>query len=305
MESKVNFAVVGAFVLLLGAALIGGVLWLSSGKSYGRVYDTYQVFMGESVSGLSVDAPVRYRGVQVGSVRRIELAPGNSELVQLTLSIERGTPVKQDTVATLQVQGLTGIAHINLSGGSHDSPPLRRKRGQKYPVISAGPSLMQRLDAGVTALLTNVNRSSENFNLLLNEENRIALSHTLVNLERLSTTLSQHSAELEHGLQHAVQTLENTEKLTAQANAELPQLLQRIQRSADAFDRMAAAAAKAGASTADAADSVRNETLPEAHQAIAELRDLTASLQRLSDALQRNPGMLLQRRAEAAPGPGE
>jgi len=305
MESKVNFAVVGAFVLLLGAALISGVLWLSSGKSYGKVYDTYLVFMNESVSGLSVDAPVRYRGVQVGGVRRIELAPGNSELVQLTLNIERGTPVKLDTVAILQVQGLTGIAHINLSGGSQDSPPLGRKPGQKYPVISAGPSLMQRLDNGVTALLTNLNRSSENFNLLLNEENRIALGRMLVNLERLSTTLSQYSKELEHGLQHAVRTLENTEKLTAQANAELPQLLQRVQRSADAFDRLAATAARAGASTADAADSVRNETLPEARQAIGELRELTASLQRLSEELQRNPGMLLQRRAEAAPGPGE
>lgn len=305
MESKVNFAAVGAFVLLLGAALIGGVLWFSSGKSYGKIYATYLVYMNESVSGLSLDAPVRYRGVQVGAVRRIELAPGNPEQVQLTLDIERGTPVKQDTVAVLQVQGLTGIAHIDLAGGSRDSPPLRPVRGQKYPVIRTGLSLMRRLDVGVTTLLANLNRSSENFNALLNEENRATLSRTMANLDRLSTILAAHSDELESGMKHAARTMENTEKLTALANTELPQLLQRIQRSADAFDRMANEAARAGSSTASAVDSVRAEALPEARQAISELRELTASLHRFSEALERNPGILLQGRPAVSPGPGE
>jgi len=278
MESKVNFAVVGAFVLILGALLIGGVLWLSSGKSYNKAYDTYLVYMSESVSGLSLDAPVRYRGVQVGSVRRIALAPGNAKLVQLTLDIERGTPVKQDTVAVLQVQGLTGIAHVDLSGGGNDSPPLKAGPGEKYPVIRSGPSLMLRLDTAVTALLTNLNRSSESINALLDEENRVALRRTLANLERLSGTL---------------------------ANAELPQLLQRLQRSADAFDRMANETARAGSNTANTVESLRAEALPEARQTITELRELTASLRRFSETLERNPGLLLQGRPAVPPGPGE
>ena len=278
MESKVNFAVVGAFVLILGALLIGGVLWLSSGKSYNKAYDTYLVYMSESVSGLSLDAPVRYRGVQVGSVRRIALAPGNAKLVQLTLDIERGTPVKQDTVAVLQVQGLTGIAHVDLSGGGNDSPPLKAGPGEKYPVIRSGPSLMLRLDTAVTALLTNLNRSSESINALLDEENRVALRRTLANLERLSGTL---------------------------ASAELPQLLRRLQRSADAFDRMANETARAGSNTANTVESLRAEALPEARQTITELRELTASLRRFSETLERNPGLLLQGRPAVPPGPGE
>lgn len=278
MESKVNLAVVGLFVLMLGALLIGGVLWFSSGKSYGKTYDTYLVYMSESVSGLNLDAPVRYRGVQVGGVRHIALAPGNVELVQLTLDIERGTPLKQDTVAVLQVQGLTGIAHVNLAGGSRDSPPLKAGPHEQYPVIATGPSLMLRLDNAVTALLTNLNRSSENINALLDQENRVAMRHTLQNLEKLSG---------------------------AMADAELPQLVHRLQRSADAFDRMANETARAGASTAETVDSMRAETLPEARQAIAELRELTASLRRFSEALERDPSMLLQGRAKAKPGPGE
>jgi len=305
MESKVNFAVVGAFVLILGALLLGGVLWLSSGKSYSKAYDTYLIYMSESVSGLSLDAPVRYRGVQVGSVRRIALAPGNAELVQLTLDIERGTPVKQDTVAVLQVQGLTGIAHVDLSGGGSDSPPLKHGPDEKYPVIRTGPSLMLRLDTGVTALIGNLNRSSESVNALLDEENRIVLRRTLANLEHLSNTLAAHAGEIDAGLNHASRAMENTARLTALANAELPQLLKRIQRSADAFNRMANETARASSSAASAIESVRAEALPEARQAITELRELTASLRRFSEELQRNPGMLLQGRPAAPPGPGE
>ena len=71
MEAKFNFAVVGIFVLTLGAALIGGVLWLTSGKYYGKSYKTYVTYMTESVAGLNLNAPVKYRGVDVGIVRKI------------------------------------------------------------------------------------------------------------------------------------------------------------------------------------------------------------------------------------------
>ncbi|MBM4189950.1 MAG: MCE family protein [Betaproteobacteria bacterium] len=333
MESKVNFAVVGMFVLVLGTLLIGGVLWLSSGKSYRKTYDPYRVYMSESVSGLSLDAPVRYRGVQVGSVRRIELAPGNPEMVRLTLNIEHGTPVKQDTVAVLRVQGLTGIAHLELSGGSRAAPPLQASASEEYPVIRTGPSLMLRLDTAITALLANLNRSSESINALLDEENRNALRNTLVSLERVSAALAARSDEIERGLNQAARAMENTARLTARANAELPQLnqriqhsadafdrmanrgaqtmenagqlLQRIQRSADAFDRMAAEGTRAGSNTANMVESVRAEALPEARQTITELRETTAALRRFAGALERNPGMLLRGRQTIPPGPGE
>src|SRR4030067_1419905 len=145
MEEKVNFAVVGVFVLVLGTALIGGVLWLSSGGSYGRSYDVYQTYMKESVAGLNLNASVRYRGVEVGHVQQIALAPGNVEQVQLTLAIESGTPIKVDTVAILSTQGLTGIAFVDLTGGSRNSPELEAESDAPYPGIRSGPSLMVRL----------------------------------------------------------------------------------------------------------------------------------------------------------------
>ncbi len=300
MEEKVNFAVVGIFVLVLSAALIGGVLWLSSGESYRKVYDVYQAYMKESVSGLSLNASVRYRGVEVGHVQQIALAPGNVEQVQLTLAIERGTPVKVDTVAILQTYGLTGLAFVELTGGSRDSPALKAQAGEKYPVIQAGASLMMRLDSAITALLANLNRTSENLNALMDEDNRRAFKNTLADIKVLSHTLAARSAAIDSSLANAARTMENTARLTG----DLPQLAQRIQRSADAFDHMANELSRTGASASSALDDTR-ETLPEIHQMVMELRDLTASLRRFSGELEQNPSALLYGKAAAKRGPGE
>ena len=247
MEEKVNFAVVGVFVLVLSAALIGGVLWISSGRTYGTSFDLYHTYMNESVAGLNLNAPVRYRGVDVGRVKRIALAPGNVEQVQVTLAIESGTPVKVDTVAILSTQGLTGIAFVDLTGGSRDAPPLKAEPGAPYPVIRSGPSLMVRLDASLIDV---------------------------------------------------AQTFKNAARLTD----ELPQLVQRLQRSADTFDSMSNELARAGAR---ASGKFTNETLPEVHQLVQELRDMTASLQRVGYQLEQNPSMLLYGKPAAKRGPGE
>jgi phospholipid/cholesterol/gamma-HCH transport system substrate-binding protein len=308
MEAKVNYAAVGVFVLILSGALIFGVLWLASGGAARKVYDTYYAHMDESVSGLDLDAPVRYRGVEVGRVRRIELAPNNIEQVRLTMAIERGTPVRVDTVATMRMQGLTGIAYIELTKGRQDSPPLVAQEGEDYPSIRGGPSLLVRLDAAVTALLTNVNKSSENFNALTDETNRRAIAQALADLSVVSRSLAARSAEIESGLTNAARSMENAARLTQ----EMSQLVERAQRSADAFDRMTTELSRAGASASDTLDGVRaearqfaTETLPEAQLLVADLRDLTASLRRFSEQLERNPSVLLYGRSTSKPGPGE
>jgi phospholipid/cholesterol/gamma-HCH transport system substrate-binding protein len=247
MEEKVNFAVVGVFVLLLSTALIGGVLWLSSGRSYRTSYDIYLTYMKESVAGLNLNATVRYRGVEVGRVKNIALAPGNVEEVQVTLAIERGTPIKVDTVAILSTQGLTGIAFVDLRGGSRDSPVLEAVSGATYPVIRSGPSLMVRLDASL-----------------------IDASLMLKNAASLSE--------------------------------ELPQLIKRIQRSADIFDNMSNELARAGT---NASVKFTSETLPDVHKLIEELRDMTATLQRTGYQLEQNPGILLYGKPVTKRGPGE
>lgn len=308
MESRVSFAAVGAFVIVLTTAFVAGFLWLSSGKYYRKTYDTYLTYMTESVSGLNLNSSVRYRGVDVGRVRSIALAPGNVEQVLVTLDIERGTPVKEDTIATLQTQGLTGIAFVELAGGHRDSKPLAAQPGEPFPTIPSGPSLYSRLETSIPALLASLNRTSDALGALMDEENRAAVKKTIADLEVLSRTLASRSPAIDTGLRDASVAMQNTARLTEK----LPELVARVERSADAFDRMTRELGTAGASASGTIDTTRadlkqftSETLPEARALVAELRSLTATLQRAAGEIERNPGALLQGRPPSRRGPGE
>jgi phospholipid/cholesterol/gamma-HCH transport system substrate-binding protein len=322
MENKVNFAVVGAFVIVLLLAMIGGTLWLASGSYYRQAYDTYETHMSESVSGLKVNAAVRYRGVDVGRVRAIVLAPGNVELVRVTLDIERGTPVKVDTVATLQTQGLTGIAFIELSGGRKDSAALQAVAGQPVPVIASRPSLLDRLETATPVLVASLARIGDNLNEVLDEPNRRALRSTLADLATLTHTLAKRASTIDTTLVSTARTMDNAARVSAQ----LPQLVQRFERSADALERMASDVSQAGVSARSTLDSARvtldsargtldgsraelaqftGTALPEARELLVELRGLTATMNRVADEVERNPGVLLQGRRVGKRGPGE
>jgi len=322
MENKVNLSVVGAFVIVLTVAMIAGVLWLASGSYNRKVYDIYETYMTESVSGLTLNSTVRYRGVEVGRVRQIELAPGNVEQVQVTLDIERGTPVKTDTLATLQTQGLTGIAYVELRGGRKDSLPLRAEPGHDVPVITSGPSLMERLETATPVLMANLARAVDNLNLLLDENNRSALRSTLADLAVLTQTLAKRSSTIDAALVSSARAMESTARVSAQ----LPQLVQRFDRTAAALERMATDVSDASASARSMLDSARGTldnarstldgsradvaqftgaALPETRELVAELRGLTVTMRRVVDEVERNPGVLVQGRSPAKRGPGE
>jgi len=308
MEERVNLVAVGVFVIVLALTAIASVLYLSGGMYSRKSYDTYLTYMTESVSGLNLNAPVRYRGVEVGRVRAIALAPDNVELVQVTLQIERGTPVKEDTVAMLETQGLTGISYIDLTAGHRNSAPLQAKPGEEFPVIQSGASLMSRLETSVPVLVGGLARAIDNFNTLLDADNQRAVKGTLADLALLSRTLAKRSGAIDSGLADAARTVKNTARITDR----LPELVQRVERSADAFDRMAGQLGAAGTSASGTIDDVRidlqrftGETLPEMRELVAELRELTATLQRVADRVERNPSTLLFSQPPNKRGPGE
>ena len=310
-----NLSVVGAFVIVLTVAMIAGGLWLSSGMYKRKAYDAYETYMTESVSGLTLNSTVRYRGVEVGFVRQIMLAPGNVEQVRVALDIERGTPVKTDTVAILQTQGLTGISYVELRGGRKDSPVLRAAPGQSVPVIASAPSLIERLETGAPVLMASLSRTVDNLNLLLDEGNRKALRSTLADLAVLTQTLAKRSSTIDAALASAARTMDST----AHVSAQLPQLVQRFARTADALERMATDVSEASDSARSTLDNARSTldgsradvaqftgtALPETRELVAELRGLTATMRRVVDEVERNPGVLVQGRPPAKRGPGE
>lgn len=303
-----NYAVVGAFVLVLGAALIAGLLWLASGGAFQKQYELYLAIVDESVAGLNLNAPVKYNGVDVGKVRAIELDPLNPQRVNLLFAIEQGTPIKQDTIAVLKTQGLTGIAYVELSGGAIDSPALTATVGSPYPVIRTKPSLSARLENVLTSVLAKLDSTSNNLNALLSDENRLAFSSALADIATVARTIAARKDTIDAGISHAGRTLENS----AQASARIAPVVDRIGRSAEAIEKMGNEVALTSASAGKTVDAVgadlkrfSTETLPELERLLGELSILSTSLRRLSEQTERDPRGILFGRKPVPAGPGE
>lgn len=303
-----NYAVVGAFVLVLSAVLVAGLLWLASGGAFQQKYDLYLAIENESVAGLNLNAPVKYNGVDVGKVREIRLDPGNPEQVNLLFAIERGTPIKEDTVAILTTQGLTGIAYVELSGGARDAPLLIATAGSKYPVIRTKPSLSARLENMLSTVLAKLDSTSNNINSILSDENRAAFTSTLADIATVARTIAARKDTIDAGIANAARTFENTSDGTAQIGP----VIDRIGKSADAVEKMGNEVARTSASAGKTVDSVgadvtrfTAETLPELERLLSELSVLTTSLRRLSEQTERDPRGLLFGRKPVPEGPGE
>jgi len=179
METNVNYPVVGLFVIGLLAAIIFAIIWLSSGLSGSVPYATYIVYMKESVSGLSIDAPVEYNGVKVGDVTSIQIYHRNPHLVELMLKIKKDTPVTKGTRAKLDVKALSGVANIQLVDKGTDMSPLVTLPGQRYPIINTTPSLLLRLDTALTQMSSSFHQLSDSVRLLLDKENLDAVKEVL------------------------------------------------------------------------------------------------------------------------------
>jgi phospholipid/cholesterol/gamma-HCH transport system substrate-binding protein len=304
----VNYSLVGAFVLVLGAVLIAGVLWLASGGTFQKKYDLYLAIEEESVAGLNLNAPVKYNGVTVGKVQGIELDPKNPEQVNLLFAIEHGTPIKENTVAVLKTQGLTGIAYVELSGEGVNSPPLLTTPGSKYPEIHTKPSLSARLENVLTTVLAKLDRTTNNINSILSDENQESFKNSLADIATVAHTVAARKDSIDAGIASAARTFENT----SQATAQIGPVIDRIGRSADLVEKMGKELVKTSASATQKFDSIgadvkrfTAETLPELERLFGELSVLATSLRRLSEQTERDPRSFLFGRKPVPEGPGE
>ena len=289
----------GMFVLLFGVGTIAALLWLIG---FGRgPTKTYVVYMKESVSGLAKDSSVKYRGVEVGHVDRISVLPQDPETIVLLLDIEPTTPVREDTRAQLEFQGLTGLAFINLIGGSRESPPLRKKSGQKHPVIESAPSLMSKLEANVLDTLESLKQASEDLSHILGTMDQKTFANTIENLERVTGALAKHSGELERGTADASRFFANA----ADASEDLPALVAQVESLATQWTQASVEMKELAVTGRGELTRTSIQLTGETQALGADLRRLVARLDRVVGDLEDDPAMLLRGRGEERPGPGE
>jgi phospholipid/cholesterol/gamma-HCH transport system substrate-binding protein len=282
-------------------------LWLSATRGE-KDYVTYVAYVSESVSGLNTKAAVKYRGVNVGQVNDIALDRDNPERVRLLFDIERGTPIKQDTVAVLSTQGITGLAYIDLTGGSRRSPSLEPSPTEPLPEIKTGPSLLVRLDTAVSAALNTLSEVAIHLNdvasrvaLLLSASNQQSIAQTLTNVERLTSDLTVRLDGLGKNMDNIGVILHDT----AAVSAQMPALMQEVQKTVTTINRAAGGLDRVLQVGQQEITRFSRDTSTQVDQALYEVKRLGETLRRLVQQLERNPNMLLLGRPRPQLGPGE
>lgn len=287
METRAHTVLVGSFVLLLMAGMVGFVLWLAKFQ-----FDTelarYDILITGSVTGLNVGSPARYNGVRVGEVIDVALDPAAPDQVVVTIEIDAATPVKSDTTATLEIEGLTGGRYLLLRGGSADAGPPIVQPGRERPIIASSPSSLEQVLAGAPELVESVNLLLVRANDLLNDENRLAIASSFANMRDLTGLLVDRSEELALLIDDASGTMTNLRN----ASAAVETLAVDMQRDGVALVRQANATLSAFETTASAVDSAVADTAADAQKLIAEFgktaRALTVATEQIGAMVKEN-----------------
>lgn len=182
METRANYVLIGVFTILgaLGALLF--LLWLAK-VEVDRQFAYYDVLF-DNVSGLSEAGQVRYNGLPIGQVVDLALDDDDPSKVRVRLEVQADIPIKDDTIARLQVQGVTGVSFVALSGGSVDSAIL-----ENGGEIEAKRSVLDSVMEGAPQLLEQALVLLENLNEVVDDTNRDQVSAILNNLSNASNRL--------------------------------------------------------------------------------------------------------------------
>lgn len=305
MQTKVNPALVGAFLLGLTGLLVAMLVWLA-GERDQQDYLPYRVEVEESVAGLSERANVSYRGVEVGYVERIDLSP-DLERVELRLRVAPDYRLREGTSATLRSQVLTGRTSVELSGGDG---PLLDHDGDRPPTIAYQPSRLFQLDQALGEVLDRVDMMagrmasiSARIDDLLGDENRESVSRLLASVgqsaERIERLLDDDNLESFQA------TLHNLEVLTARLERFSGGPLEDLDGLGDDTRELLAGLREALGEFSEGAGESLAMTGDQVRRSLDRFDELVEQLGDLTRELEQNPRQLLFGPDRQPPGPGE
>ncbi len=309
METRANHIAIGVFVLIALAGIAAVVLWLAGGRLE-RPIKLYDIFFRGSVNGLYEGAPVRYKGFPIGHVLNIRLDPKNIERIRVRIAADVAVPIKQDAVASIESEGVTGQSVVQIAGGSNASPLLVRRGDQPYPVIASQPSRFEEVVTSAPELFFKATAVADRLAALLSDRNMAAATQVLGNLATLSGALAAHASDVGTLMGNAAATSAELRKTAARAK----QLMDELDRSVNAPDGVAGKlnltldefndSAKAlNKMTTDFDDVIQDNRgalrdfsqrgLTQTEQLVTDARRLVDQLTRIADDLQRDPARFL------------
>lgn len=306
METRASYLIVGLFVIAGMVGLVFAAMWIT-GTRTDEAVALYDIYFAGAVSGLKPGNVVQYRGIPVGSVIDMRIDPDNVERVLVIIEVAADTPIREDTEATLALQGITGLSYVQLTGGTQAAAALKAASGQRRPVIKSRPSELAAIFEAAPELLNRAIGVIAQIEKLLGPENRQRVGNILENIETTTGVLADGSDDIAKMLDEGAQVMEELRKVTGRANTMLANIEGDVGAVAKDTRAVLGSVKQAVASLAVAADGFANlltensdsltnfsqTGLYEFSQLMAEARVLVSSLSRLVEQVERDPARFL------------
>lgn len=183
METRANYLLIGLFALAGMLGILGFFLWLAR-VELDRQFAYYDVRFS-SVAGLSAASDVRFSGLPVGQVVDVRLAPDRDGTILVRVEVDAETPVRADSIATIEAQGVTGVSFVSIGPGTPEAPLLTPEPGE-VPEIEAGRSTLQSLTEDAPELVSETLVVVREIGDLFRGENEGRLERIIVNAETAS-----------------------------------------------------------------------------------------------------------------------
>jgi phospholipid/cholesterol/gamma-HCH transport system substrate-binding protein len=295
METRSNYILVGAVTLAMLVGLLVFTVWLAGLSN--RETKCFDIYFSQGVGGLNKGSNVTFNGVPVGQISRISLLPERPEFIWVRIEVERDTPVLQGTTAQIHGVGFTGVSEIQLTGAARGAQPIRQAGPQGCPVIPSSTSGLGALLNSAPELMERIQTLTERLTELLSDKNQNAISDILENVDRTTKVLADRAPDLADTLKETKIAVHNAgvaaEQVSALANNTNQLVTEQGRPAVENLNKSIASVQQAAdnlnAMITDARPGVQNfskSTLPELNQLVRELRQLTESLQGISQRVE-------------------
>lgn len=287
--------IVGVFTLLIIAGAFVFTLWAAR-DSQGHMR-AYEIIFTQSVAGLNIGSAVLLEGVRVGQVSSIKVSPQGPGRVIVHIQVAEDTPIRENSTATLEPQGITGLSSVAISSGTAESPLLSAEAGSAIPRIPSRPSRLQEIMNSVPAILGTLDNMLGRANEFLNQDNIKIVGGLLVSVSEIAETLATNKesiAKAMEGFGDAGQSFaasgKRLDKLVASAQSVVDKEMRGAARAVET------AAAKLGDAASAAEPGMRRFSsgiMEEMHNLFAESRRLVKALTNLARQLESDPRRFL------------
>jgi len=301
METRANHILIGGVVLTISVLFVTFIIWFSSIELNEKQTEYLILFEG-SVTGLRVNEPVRYQGIPIGEVREIGVDPQNIDLVRVRVAIDDPALIRENSLASLEAQGLTGYTFVEIRAGDDPGPMLKAKPGESYPIIPSRPSNLEILFSKAPQILESLFQTLEGAKKLLNDESRKDFSETLSNLRSITQKLDKGSNSLESAIHDFRETFKSVKSAADKLDNHADQALMNV---SDAAFSVKESTAQFNETIftfqhilKDNQESIKNFTnsgLKDFSKFITEARDTVNSFTQIARQLERSPSAFLNK----------